>query len=148
VWHNVLQVLCHQVITCAQRKRNYRGLYISSHAPAQAYQRRTSASLRQKSAFLLKDRIWIITQQIYVTTSPLLVYVKRENRHQMVKTIDNRRSNAELPIRQGDGKTVNKHADEIPRLLNTKTRPKPQMMTTRTNAECLTKLSNRQSSKG
>jgi hypothetical protein len=25
VWRNVLQVLCHQVITCAQRKRSYRG---------------------------------------------------------------------------------------------------------------------------
>jgi hypothetical protein len=29
----------------------------------QAYRRRASASLRQKSAFLLGDRIWIITQQ-------------------------------------------------------------------------------------
>jgi hypothetical protein len=32
-------------------------------APAQAYRRRASASLCQKSAFLLGDRIWIITQQ-------------------------------------------------------------------------------------
>jgi hypothetical protein len=34
----------------------------------QAYRRRASASLRQKSAFLLGDRIWIITQQSELST--------------------------------------------------------------------------------
>jgi hypothetical protein len=39
-------------------------------APAQAYRRRASASLRQKSAFLLGDRIWIITQQLALMHTP------------------------------------------------------------------------------
>jgi hypothetical protein len=39
------------------------GHFCLRFAPAQAYRRRASASLRQKSAFLLGDRIWIITQQ-------------------------------------------------------------------------------------
>jgi hypothetical protein len=104
------------------------GIY-NPYRTAQAYRRRASASLRQKSAFLLGDRIWIITQHCALPRRPPPRTRQQRSQKQHTHTIFSRdfhvaSGTSRLHRRTRDGQSQRAVANgRLPRSLERKSRP-------------------------